>query len=61
MVIFGKPTSKNSNSYICLNSNDALILQELGYFPCYRWFGDIYFTKTDKILEEVKHWNLRRK
>lgn len=59
MVIFGKP--KNPSFYICVDSEAGLTLQELGFFPAYRNKGDIYFTKTDEIVEVIKTWNLKTK
>lgn len=59
MVIFGKP--KNQSFYICVDSEVGLTLQELGFSPVYRNKGDIYFTKTDEIVEVIKTWNLKTK
>lgn len=59
MVIFGKP--KNESNYICVNSDGCIKLHELGFFPVYRFGGNIYFTKTDKIVEVIKQWNLKTK
>lgn len=59
MVIFGKPN--NPSFYICVDSEVGLTLQELGFFPVYRNKGDIYFTKTDEIVEVIKTWNLKTK
>lgn len=59
MIIFGKP--KNESNYVCVNSDGCIKLHELGFFPVYRFLGDIYFTKTDKIVEVIKQWNLKTK
>ena len=59
MVIFGKP--KNESNYVCVNSDSCIKLHELGFQPVYRFLGEIYFTKTDKIVEVIKQWNLKTK
>lgn len=59
MVIFGRP--KNLKSYICVDSNTSKKLHELGFQPNHRFLGEIYFTKTDEIVEVMKTWNLKTK
>ena len=59
MVIFGKP--KNESMYVCVDSDGCTVLHELGFQPCYRFGGKIYFTKTDEIVEVIKQWNLKTK
>ena len=59
MVIFGKP--KNPSFYICVDSDGCVRLHELGFQPVYRFLGEIYFTKTDEIVEVIKQWNLKTK
>ena len=56
MVIFGRP--KNKSSYVCVDSDGCVVLHELGFQPCYRFMGEIYFTKTDEISEVIKKCNL---
>ena len=57
MVIFGRP--KNKSSYVCVDSECCVVLHELGFQPCYRFMGGIYFTKTDEIMEVIKKCNLK--
>lgn len=59
MVMLGKP--KNKDNYICVDSEDSIVLHKLGYFPVYRFIGEIYFTKTDTILKVVEKCNLKIK
>ena len=59
MVIFGRP--KNPSFFVCVDSDGCKILHELGFFPVYRDKGDIYFTKTEEIVEVIKTWNLQTK
>jgi len=59
MIIFGKP--KNKSMYICVNSDVCVVLHELGFFPIYRDMGDLYFTKTNEIVEVIKRCNLKTK
>ena len=59
MVIIGKP--RNIEDYICVDSSVSKKLHELGFQPCYRFIGEIYFTKTDKIVEVIDKWNLKIK
>ena len=59
MVIFGKP--KNQSNYVCVDSDGCRILHEIGFQPTYRWMNNIYFTKTDEIVEVIKQWNLKTK
>ena len=59
MVIYGKP--KNKLNYVCVDSDGCKVLHELGFFPCYRFDGGVYFTKTDEIVEVIKTWNLKIK
>lgn len=59
MVIFGKP--RNTLNYVCVNSDMCKVLHELGYYPVYRFKGEIYFTKTEEIVEVIKTWNLQTK
>ena len=56
MVIFGRP--KNKLNYVCVDSDGCKVLHELGFQPCYRFMGEIYFTKTDEISEVIKKCNL---
>ena len=56
MVIYGKP--KNKLNYVCVDSDGCVVLHELGFQPCYRFMGEIYFTKTDEISEVIKKCNL---
>ena len=56
MVIYGKP--KNKLNYVCVDSDGCKVLHELGFQPCYRFMGEIYFTKTDEISEVIKKCNL---
>lgn len=52
MVIFGKPS--DLKSYICVDSKVGTKLHKLGFQPCYRFFGEIYFARTKEILEVVE-------
>lgn len=58
-MILGKPIDEEH--YICIDSDRANTLQEMGYVPIYRDLkgNNIYFIKNDNILKVVKEkWNL---
>lgn len=57
MVIYGKP--KNKLNYVCVDSDGCKVLHELGFQPCYRFMGEIYFTKTDTILKTIKELKIK--
>ena len=59
MIIFGKP--RRPKFYICVDSDVASKLHELGFSPTYRDMGDLYFTKTNEIVEVIKRCNLKTK
>lgn len=59
MVMIGRPI--NPKFYICTDSDGCRVLHKEGFQPCYRFMGDIYFTKTNKIVEVIKKWNLKTK
>ena len=59
MVIMCKP--KNETNYISVDSEGCKILHKLGFQPIYKWNGNIYFTKSDEIVEVIKNCNLRIK
>lgn len=60
-MILSKP--KNLEDFICVYSEDAILLEENGFIPIYRSLleDSIYFAKTEDLVKVVELWNLRTK
>ena len=53
-MILGKP--KKLNKYICVNSQDSIILHKLGFIPEYREIDKdkLYYLKCDELKNIIK-------
>jgi hypothetical protein len=53
-MILGKP--KKLDDYICVNSQDSIILHKLGFIPEHRevYYDRIYYIKTEELENIMK-------